>query len=311
MQPYINGHQRAQPPAPTRNQRQVMIVAPPGYIAPEVSEALSIADQLEPAPQAGRGAGKAAPYTLTALARVYNQILDAGLHVLSIQPPAPLEAHTRLALTARSVLAAEASTPGGRPPQIVIYETSAVGYGFSWLVQQAAEAARHGLSVERILALLDHLQQHIAAFYITRWPGPVASSRGQIHPVQRVSLGQEQCWYLDQMQHRFICQARGWNLSRTLFRAGGVLETMDVPPLACATDERLLTWVTQAWDAAKTPPLAVAPASASLAALFPRGCVELTLLPEQSIVKHTLHAFYREPETATSRRAGVRQRAGW
>lgn len=313
MQDDRNGYPRAKA-APTRRTRQVIVAAPPGHIDPAVSEALHIVDQpallAEPQPNSQPDKTLETSYSLASLARVYEQILEAGLHVLSLQPPAPMDAHTRLALAARSVVAAQ-SAATRRVPQVVISETAAVGQGFAWLVQHAAEAARQGVSLEHILALLEHMQEKMTAFYITRWPGPVAASRASASPAYWLTVGQEQCWYIDYMQRRFVCQGHGWNLSRTLFRAGGTLEAINTLPLVCATDERLLARVVRAWEAEQSTPLPMAQASTSLASLFPRGCVELTLLPDSSLVQHISQALYREPEPAAPYKAGVRERVGF
>lgn len=314
MHTYNNGHTRTTQPPPARTSRQVVVAAPPGHIEPAVSVALNIADQpmLAAAPHSDKRQRKnAAAYSLTELVRVYTQILEAGLHVLSLQPPAPMEAHTPLALAARSIVAGSKPTPSRRAPQVVIYETAAIGQGFAWLVRQAAEAARHGLSLEHILVLLKRMQEEMTALYITRWPGPIAASQTRFRSARRLPFGHEQCWYLDQLQQRFICQGHSKNLSRTLFQTGGMLEALQTPPFVCATDERLLERVVQAWNAAHTTPLHVVPANESLTLLFPRGCVELTLLPEQSIMQQIAQELSREPEPATPRRTGVRQRAGF
>jgi hypothetical protein len=291
----------------------VVVAAPPGYIDPAVSTALNIADPpvLPTAQHTGKLRRRDAAYPLAQLARLYTQILETGMHVLSLQPPVPMDAHAQLALAARSVVPRGTSTTARQSPQVVIYETAAIGYGFAWLVQQAAEAARHGLGLEPILLLLKRVQEEMTALYITRWPGPIAASQPRRHPARRLQIGHEQCWYLDQLQQRFVCQAHGRHLSRTLFQSGGMLEAIKTPPFVCATNERLLGNVVQSWNSVHTTPLHTLTAREHLSTLFPRGCVELTLLPEQTVIQQIAQELLREPEPATLRSAGVRQRAGF
>lgn len=218
-------------------------------------------------------------YDLGTLAQRYSSALAEGFNVLALHLPERLDPTTRLALAARSILLAGQSRASGSARRIAVYELAAVGRGFAFLVEAAAQGASEGMALHQIMTLLDRLQAALQGVYLTGLRGPIEKVCHPGRPAAGGWLGSEQIWTLDRTDGLFHCQARGWNLAQTLFSNGGALAGRE-DVMVRSTHPRLLERINAGRTQNGLPPLVAEPGGLSLTTLFPDGCVELACLPD-------------------------------
>lgn len=218
-------------------------------------------------------------YDLGTLVQRYSRVLTDGFSVLALHLPERLDPTTRLALAARSILLAGQSRASGSARRIAVYELAAIGQSFAFLVEAAAQGASEGMALHQLMTLLDRLQAAQHNVYLTGRRGPI----GRVcHPGRLTMggwLGSEQIWTLDRADGLFHCQARGWNLARTLFSDGGALARRETVVVR-STHSHLLEQINVGRGQNNLPPLVAEPGGLSLTTLFPGGCVELACLPD-------------------------------
>lgn len=218
-------------------------------------------------------------YDLGTLVQRYSRVLTDGFSVLALHLPERLDPTTRLALAARSILLAGQSRASGSARRIAVYELAAIGQSFAFLVEAAAQGASEGMALHQLMTLLDRLQAAQHNVYLTGRRGPI----GRVcHPGRLTMggwLGSEQIWTLDRADGLFHCQARGWNLARTLFSDGGALARRETVVVR-STHSHLLEQINVGRGQNNLPLLVAEPGGLSLTTLFPGGCVELACLPD-------------------------------
>jgi hypothetical protein len=249
------------------------------------------------------------PHALGTLAKIYERVLRDGLSVLAMHLPGRLDGTTRVALAARSILLAGRVSAAEPAPRIAVYEPAAVGQNFAWLVAAAARGAAAGLALHQLLTLLDRLQAAQRSVYLTGVRGPLERTRRPGRAARVARLGREQLWALDPADGLFVCQARGWDLARMLFRDGGPLHGVR-PTAAYVYNTRLVERVNAGRAQAQLPPLEVHPGGLSLAPLFPGGCLEIAAFPDEEQIAHIADVIRRIDRPREDAPRGVRERGG-
>jgi hypothetical protein len=236
-------------------------------------------------------------HTLDEIASTYEQILDQGQDVLALHPLATMEGSVRTARAARSILLAGQFNAGGRQPRVAVCEVGAISAGFTFLVALAARGASESLTLQQLTTLLDHAQSMLHCYYLTRKGMPTVTMPYYQRSANISWLGNQYLWEIDRGQGGLVCRARGLNLVKNLFQVDGLLSTAE-PTTIRSTDPRLFDRINQARKQANLPLLQVEPGGLGLAPLFPRGCVELTVLPAESVIDQLIEVIQRieQPE---------------
>lgn len=251
-----------------------------------------------------------APYALGELTQAYEQVLRGGLSVLALHSPGRLDTAVQAALAARSILLAGSYHTQEPAPRVAVYELGAVSAGFSFLVEVAACGAAQGLALQQVLTLLDRVQAALRCYYFTSRGGP---SQALCNPHRTAGVGwfgNEQLWELDSANGGLFTRcARGMRVTRDLFHVDGPLKGKQ-PTVVRSSDQRLLERVNQARVQMQLSPLAAEPGGLGLTALFPRGCIELVMLPDETDINRIIEVIRRldPPKPASVR--GLRQRGG-
>lgn len=231
-------------------------------------------------------------YTLGDLAPAYGQILDSGMSVLALHQPSRIDRAAHTALAARSVLLSSRRSTETAPPRIAVYELAHSGACFSFLIAAAARGAAEGLALHQLLTMLDQLQAMAQGYFFTSSSGPSHQMRqpGRQPGVARV--GSEQIWHLSRDTGLFVCRARGWNLAKTLFSDGGMLNAWQ-PTLIRSSHPQFVKRLNAGRAALGLPPLEAEAGSAALTTIFSRGCVELVRLPEEQQITDIIDVIRR------------------
>ena len=253
------------------------------------------------------------------LAQTYRTAQAAGMSVLALHRPSALDPATRVALAARTITLAGRSTRDDGL-RIAVYELTQIGTGFAFLVAAAAQAAAEGMPLHQLLTLLDRLQAAMHSFYLTGMSGPQETTRQPKQPQTVARLGSQQLWELDGKDGLFACRARGWNAAKTLAEGtGGKAQAVETgapeaavmlePTAVVAQPARLLDQVNRQRAALQQPPFMLQPGGASLAPLFPRGCVELAQFPDATHIAQITDVIRRidrsTPVPVATRRRGA------
>ena len=252
------------------------------------------------------------------LAQTYRAAQADGMSVLALHRPSALDPATRVALAARTITLAGRSTRDDGL-RIAVYELTQIGTGFAFLVATAAQAAAEGMPLHQLLTLLDRLQAAMHSFYLTGMSGPHETMRQPKQSKTVARLGSQQLWELDGKDGLFACRARGWNAAKTLSEGSGVrgqgsgAESLEAsvmePTVVVAQPAGLLDQVNRQRAALQQPPFTLQPGGASLAPLFPHGCVELAQFPDATHIAQITDVIRRidrsTPVPATTRRRGA------
>lgn len=251
-----------------------------------------------------------APYTLGELAQAYTQVLGAHMSVLALHPPGRLDGTVRVALSARSILLAGQQGAREQMPRVAVYELGAIGLSFTFLAEVAARGAAEGMTLQQLLTLLDHAQSAIACYYLTSKVGPVEALRKPVQGKHGGRSGNEQVWELDRFGGGlFACHARSRNLGRDLFGAGGMLAG-DEPTTVRSSDQRFLDRINVARGQQQLPPLEAEPGGLTVRRYFPRGCIELALLPEGFDISRIIEVIRRVEQPSSAQTHSLHHRGG-
>jgi hypothetical protein len=247
------------------------------------------------------------PLTLSAVARVYEQVLVHEFSVLALTLPERFDPTVAEALKARSILLAGQRSRKNPPPRIAVYELTTAGANFALLVQIAARAAAEGMTLRQVMVLLDRVQAEANSYYLTGTQGPPQAFCQTGRWSLRALPGQEQVWQIDGQHGRFVRRACRRGLTQKLFQKEGMLAGKE-PAGVYSSDARLFARLNSGRTAAQQSPLVAHPGGLSLTPLFPKGCVELSWLPDKANIERICDAIRRIDTSSTSTGRGVRQR---
>ena len=248
-------------------------------------------------------------HTLGELAQSYEQVLNQGLSILAIHRPWRFDDTVHFALAARSILLAGPQSTREHPPRVAVYELGAIGVGFEFLVQIAARGAAKGMALQQLLTLIDRTQAMLQSYYISTRSGPIASVRSAKRLPPGL-FGREQVWELDQSENGLLtCQDRNRHALQTLFGTEGVFGEKE-PNFVRTNNMRLLERLNKTRALMQKPPFEVEPGGLELTPFFPRGCIELTVLPDETDTSRIVEIIRRIDRTAPAPMRGLRQRGG-
>lgn len=249
-------------------------------------------------------------HTLGDLAQSYERVLNDGLSILAIHQPLRFDDAVHFALAARSILLAGPQSTREYPPRVAVYELGAIGAGFEFLVQIAARGAAKGMTLQQLLTLIDRTQSMLKSYYVTTRNGPAPNTRSTKRLPKGSLLGTEQVWELDQSAGGlFSCLSRRRHALQELFGPEGLFEDQE-PHIVRTNNARLLERLNKARVLMKKEPFEVEPGGLAFTAVFPRGCIELTVLPNESEINRIVEIIRRIDRTVPAPVRGLRQRGG-
>ncbi|NOK62381.1 MAG: hypothetical protein GFH27_549293n115 [Chloroflexi bacterium AL-W] len=249
-------------------------------------------------------------HTLGGLAQSYEQVLNEGLSILAIHQPLRFDDAVHFALAARSILLAGPQSTREHPPRVAVCELGAVGAGFEFLVQIAARGAAKGMTLQQLLTLIDRTQSMLKSYYVTTRSGPIANTRSATRLPKNSLRGTEQIWELDQSADGlFTCLSRSRHALQELFSPEGLFGNQD-PNIVRTNNTRLLGRLNKVRALMQKAPFEIDPGGLAFTSIFPHGCIELTVLPNESEINRIVEIIRRIDRTVPALVRGLRQRGG-